>query len=435
MTDNPANRPGLPRGRALTPAGISCAVLSVILGLAMFFFDARGAQGAVEPPLPAAERLFLVALIGGTGKEASYPPADIARVFFNLHQEGSGANTGIRIVVERVPEPESQARAEELFGDLSRKGVLAAICSARGAGAFFSHRASRNVPFPVIFLYSEDNPRDTESDEGTFPFIFSLDFDASFRPAAIALWGKEQPGKKWAIFTDHLDSASTASGSAAAGSLLGEGIASSSLASIGSEDQRLYFSLRKSLDEGSSHILSGLTPRGTLKLSSLLRSTGETGAVLVYGREPSDELRGCQNIVAFTQNYHAPLTIPPKGSIFSRFLQDDAARPSALKTIMACQWLQKAASSLPPQLLERDALKEAMEGVDGLEAFGFIITLAGKEHRPAGKEIFVLRSAGGKWSEIRRIQLHRSPEGVYFIDRKTGGTSSGNPLSLQVKEF
>lgn len=397
------------------------------MGLCILVFPAHGASETEKTGVAAGtERLFIVALIGGTENEDSYAPANIAKVFFQQQKEGSGGDCGFRLVIERSPEPASEEQSEALISTLSQKGVLAAVCSARGISAFHVSEASRKGSFPVIMLYSEEIPLGPDH-ELPCHFLFSLDFDTSFRPQAIARWAKDQPLKNWTIFMDHLDAASTSSGTSTAKALSDEGVGNRTLASAAGNDQRMYYSLRKSLDDGSSHILSWLSPLRTLKMSSLLRSIGDRPAELVYGREPADALREREGIVLFSQDPYIPIQALSKGSVYSRFLENDAVRPVALKTILACQWLYGAASSVPAHLLDSKTLSEAMEHIDRLEAFGFGITLSGKKHRPAEKDIYVLTSANGRWKEIRRMSLFLSPEGKYFIDRKTGGTSSGNP--------
>jgi hypothetical protein len=336
-----------------------------------------------------------------------------------LRRDPAGEKPHFMTSLKVLDAPASRADARRLFEQLRTSGTVVVFDLCEDRTACYAKEGAAEAGIPAILFHSETVP--LGPDEKTpSPFLFGLDADERYRPDALAFWARTWPERNWVVLVDHLDSKSRSLGLATVRSLTASGLAVQPVFLARTPENRLNQAISENLKKGTKDFISFLSLSRTLRAARLIDRSGK-GGTIVYGRAPAEMLLRHEGLIAFSQK------MPFAGEVSA----GDAAEPVdteiAAKAVVACRWLAKALLSLDDLESGRLQLQKALTEVGEVRLGPGSIRFSSDLHRPAEKDIVVLESRNGAWSEGKRLKLLVEEDGQWVIRQKGAGTSPESP--------
>ncbi|MFP4482718.1 MAG: hypothetical protein ACLFN0_08005 [Thermovirgaceae bacterium] len=387
---------------------IICLAAAVIL--VSFLSQTAPAPGAGEPG-----NIVKVALIVPSDEAVPSTVMELIRKNLPAHRESSGIKPPLLISLKVVDAPASRADARRFFEKLCTSGTLAVLNLCEDRTACYAKEGAAETGIPTILFHSETVPPGPD-EKAPSPFLFGLDADEGYRPEALAFWARKGPEKNWVVFVDHLDTKSRSLGLATVRSLTASGLAAWPVLLSRTSENRLKQAISESLKGGTKAFISFLSPSRTLQAARLIETSGK-GGTLIYGRRPTEMLLRHDGLIAFRQRMPFAEEVPAghaAGPVDSEI---------ATKAVVASRWLAKALFSLDDPQCGRQEISKALTEVGEVRLGSGSIRLSEELHRPVEKDIAVLESRQGTWSERKRLKLLVAEDGQRVIRQKGTGTS------------
>jgi hypothetical protein len=128
-----------------------------------------------------------------------------------------------------------------------------------------------------------------------------------------------------------------------------------------------------------------------------------------------------EGLIAFSQRMPFVEEIPEE------IAAEPVERELFTKAVVASRWLGQALLLLNDLESGRLQIQKALTEVGQVPLGSGSIRLSSDLHRPAEKDIVVVESRHGTWSEKKRLKLLVAEDGKWVIRRKGAGTSPENP--------
>lgn len=372
------------------------------------------ASGTEVPPEKAlregfALRLAAVAPEGGwDSPEGKSADAGMQLVFREVNSTRKGLK-GLEVVIEKTIQPRDADSARKLVDDLRAKSVLGIICFAQDFHARFVAQAASNAGMPLILCHAETLPLG-KTLQTPDPFLFALDLDKSFRPLALKAKAGENPSAPWFIFVDRVDKYLSRQGESTEEALRTSGILPETFWFVSGSVQNIMGRLTECTATETPQIISWMSPLMTLRLYATARKEF-LDINLIHGDTPSDLLRSHEGILVFDQ------AVPLRDRSLLGTLGDRlwarwgsahyGITEEAVRGALAAEWFRLAIQRLPAAPVKWQELARYMEDVGEIHIEGLRIPISSRTHRPASRDVAVLRSTDNRWQEVGRITVHQ----------------------------
>jgi hypothetical protein len=388
--------------------------LTAAAGL-VFFLPTMAPAVVAEKPVPTVK----VALIVPPGERVSPVVMESIRKNLQFHQKTPEETPPFLIFLKTVDAPSSLAEAHGLFEGLRAFGTCAVFNLCNESTGWYGAEGAKEAGIPMILFHSETVPLGPEGKTPS-PFLFGLDSCEDFRPEALAFWARNRPEKSWAVLVDHLDNKSRTLGLDTVKSLTASGLAARPVFLSRTPESLLKQAVSENLGGGTEAFISFLSPSWTLKAARLIETSG-TGETIVYGRRPTEMLLRHEGLIAFSQRMPFVEEIPEE------IAAEPVERELFTKAVVASRWLGQALLLLDDLESGRLQIQRALTEVGQVPLGSGSIRLSSDLHRPTEKDIVVVESRHGTWSEKKRLKLFVAEDGKWVIRRKGAGTSPENP--------
>lgn len=404
-----------PRLRHFFVRRIICLTAAAIL----VFFLSMTAPALTVAESKEHETIIKVALLVPPDDGVPSAVTELVKSNLPVRQKATGERLPFLISLETVDAPLSGADARRLFEKLRASGTLAVFTLCKERTACYAREGAAEAGIPTILFHSETVPLGPD-ERPPSPFLFGLDADEGYRPEALASWARKGPEKNWVVLVDHLDTRSRSLGLATVRSLTASGLTAWPVLLSRTRQNRLQQAISESLKGGTEAFISFLSPSRTLQAAQLIKTSGR-GGTIVYGRRPTEMLLRHEGLIAFRQK------MPSADKVLTDRTPGAVDREIAAKAVVASRWLAEALFSLDDAQCGRPEISKALMDVGEVRLGQGFFRFCEQFHMPAQKDIVVLQSRQGTWSEKKRLKLLVAEDGKWVIRKKGTGTSPENP--------
>jgi hypothetical protein len=391
-------------------------IICLTAAVALVFFPPATAPAVVAEELVTAVK---VALIVPAGERVSPVVMESIRENLQFQRKTPEEIPPFLIFLETVDAPASLAEAHGLFEGLRASGTLAVFNLCNESTGWYATEGAKETGIPMILFHSETVPLELEGKTPS-PFLFGLDTCESFRTEALAFWARNRPEKSWAVLVDHLDNKSRTLGLDTVESLTASGLTARLVLLNRTPKSLLKQAVSENLRGGTEAFISFLSPSWTLQAARLIETSG-TGGTIVYGRRPTEMLLRHEGLIAFSQRMPFAEEVPEEHAA------EPVDRELFAKAVVASRWLAQALLLLDDLESGRLQIQKALTEVRQVPLGSGSIRLSSDLHGPAEKDIVVVESRHGTWSEKKRLKILVAEDGQWVIRRKGAGTSPGSP--------
>ncbi len=394
-------------------SGLFKPTCSLLLALVFSLGFVMPGAGTVSPETALEEgfALQLAAIAPANGwdsPEGKSADAGMQLVFRELNTSRKGL-LGREVLIEKRIRPSDIEEARRLVKELRQKGVMGIICFASGVPAHFVAQAAAESGMPLILCHSETLPLG-RSLRRPHPFLFGLDLDKSFRPLALAAWAGKDMDCPWFAFIDRVDPYLSRQGERTEKAMQQTGIKTELFWFVSGSVADIMGRLTECTSGKKPNVVSWMSPLMTLRVYATARKKFFS-LNLIHGDTPSNLLRtheGIQVIDQDTPLQDRTLLGTLGDRLWARWgaacygITEEAARGA-----LAAQWFRLAFERLPSIPQERKTLARSMEKVEEIGIEEIRMPLSSATHRPAERQVAILRSKDNRWQEVDRITIRQ----------------------------